>query len=96
MKYVTVIVLYVIFSVASALAGVWGVLSLVTGDTSRISRITHAMDRLLAAMLGWDGKSTVSRECGTDDCRFCTVLCRILDKLLEKHHCEKEAARRRV
>lgn len=94
MKYVTVIVLYVVFSIASALAGVWGVLTLLTGDTSRISRICHAMDRVLAAMLGWDGRSTVSKECGTDDCKFCAVLCRILHRLLEPYHCEKEAARR--
>lgn len=51
------------------------------------------MDALLAAMLGWDGRSTVSKECGRSDCRFCRWLCRALHWLLEREHCAREAQR---
>lgn len=88
----TVILLYIIFSITSMLAGIYGILTLVTG-TSRISRITRAMDCLLAAMLGFDGRSTVSKECGKSNCVLCKLLCKALHYTLEKEHCEKEAAR---
>jgi hypothetical protein len=85
-------VLYVIFSIAAALAGVAGVIALCFGRTTYLSRICRAMDALLAALLGWDGRSTVSKECGASDCRFCRVLCRVLSALLERDHCARERA----
>lgn len=86
----TVTILYILFSIAAMFAGLWGVLSLITG-TKRISRICQAMDRLLAAMLGWDGRATVSKECGSSNCKFCIYLCKVLNNILEKDHCLKEA-----
>lgn len=87
MKYITVIALYFVFSIASALAGLWGLVFF-----WRISAVTQAMDRTLAAMLGYDGHSTVSKECDKSDCRFCRVLCAVLDRILEKGHCGKEGS----
>lgn len=88
LAYLTVPTLYVIFAFAAMLAGVWGLLSVpMTMSFDRLSRITVAMDRLAAAMLGWDGRSTISKECGGDDCRFCRVLCRVLNYVLQKDHC---------
>ena len=92
LAYVMVPVLYVVFAAAAAVAGVVGLLSLLTGSTKPISRICRAMDALLAAQLSiffpsWDGRATVSNECGRTDCRFCRVLCAVLN-LMQKDHCE--------
>ena len=89
----TAIVLYVIFTIASLLAGVIGLVALCFGRTRYTTNVSHAMDMTLAALLGWNGRSTVSKECGKSDCRFCRVLCAILHRILEKNHCEKEGRR---
>lgn len=91
-KYISVVVLYVIFSAAACGAGLLGLLGLAAGNTHYISNICKAMDKLLAAMLGWDGASTVSRECGKSSCRFCRILCPVLSWALREDHCAKEAA----
>lgn len=96
MRYVTAIFLYILFSITSMAAGVVGALSLFTFKTRRISAIMHSMDMLLAAILGWDGRSTVSKECGREleggsPSRFCRCLCYALDKTIEEGHCKKEA-----
>jgi len=86
MKYITVVVLCIIFSLAAMISGVWGLFF-------NTAHIFKAQDRLLAAMLGWDGKETVSRECGKSECRFCKIICKLLHKFLEPNHCEKEGAK---
>ena len=92
MKYLTALFLYAVFSVTSALAGLLGiVVGLIRRDGQYTANVMHSMDMLLAALFGWDGRSTVSKECGRSDCRFCRVLCSILDFLIEKDHCKKEA-----
>lgn len=91
MKYATAFLLYVLFALASALAGVIGVLALPLRP-KYTANVMHSMDMTLAALLGWDGRSTVSKECGKSDCRFCRVLCWVLHRILEKDHCAKEAA----
>lgn len=88
-----VLVLYVLFSVAAALAGAAGLVGLCLGRTRYVSRISRAMDALLAAVLGWDGRETVSKECARSDCRFCRWLCAALNLLLERDHCTREAQR---
>lgn len=91
-KYLTVVILAFLFWGASILSGLWLLLSLLTGQLKKASYIFQAQDRLLAAELGWDGRSTVSKECGkSGDCRFCKAICKILDKILEKDHCKRES-----
>lgn len=57
----------------------------------------RAMNRLCgAAWLGFEGKNTISKECGLrlkagEDCTFCKRLCSLLN-LGDPNHCEKEAA----
>lgn len=89
----TVAVLYAVFSLAAMLAGGVGLVGLACGRTTYASNICRAMDALLAAMLRWDGRSTVSKECGRSGCRFCRWLCAALNFMLERGHCAKEAAR---
>lgn len=91
MKYVTAFVLYVIFSIVSMLAGLIGILAL-PFKPQYTANVMHSMDMTLAALLGWDGRSTVSKECGKSDCRFCRALCWLLHRILEKDHCAKEAS----
>jgi len=56
----------------------------------RIQNIVRSMDRLNAALLGWSGANTISGECGADNCRFCTWVCKILN-VAEEGHCRKTA-----
>lgn len=94
MKYLTAAALYFIFAITSMLAGVAGLVGLALGRSRYVANVMHSMDMLLAALLGWDGRSTVSRECGASSCRFCRVLCAVLNVILERDHCAKEAQRR--
>lgn len=86
------------FSIAAAFAGVIGLVGLAV-DVARgrgarhTANIMHSMDMLLAAILGWDGRSTVSKECGRSACRFCRLVCAVLHRVLERDHCAKEAQR---
>lgn len=50
-------------------------------------RNASAADKATAAFLGWSGSRTVSKECNESTCRFCRVLCRILNKVLQDNHC---------
>lgn len=94
--YILVPIIYIIFTLTSIVAGFVGLLSLLTGSGSHISRIMHAMNVLAAAQLSiffpWTGLNTVSKECGRNtNCRFCKWLCAILN-WADKDHCAKEAA----
>ena len=100
----TGLVLYFIFSFFSALAGLIGLAAL-PFSTKYTANVMHSMDMLLAALFGWNGRSTVSKECGRElaapqPCRFCRVLCAVLSYkvfgrwyVLEADHCKKEAAK---
>ena len=35
------------------------------------NNVLTALDRLMAALLGWSGRHTVSAECGASKCAFC-------------------------
>ena len=93
---VLVPLIYAIFCLSSAIAGVVGLASFLTGSTKALSRITHAMDVLAAAQLSvffpaWSGRTTVGAECGSDiECKFCSWLCGILN-WMEDRHCERAA-----
>lgn len=96
--YIIVPIIYIIFTLTSIVAGFVGLLSLLTGSGSHISRIMHAMNVLAAAQLGiifpsWSGRDTVSKECGRREtkCKFCKWLCKVL-AWADKDHCAKEAA----
>ena len=91
MKYVTAVVLYGLFSVVAMFAGLVGLLAL-PFKPQYTANVSHSMDMLLAALMGWDGRSTVSKECGKSTCRLCRFLCAVLDRILEKDHCAKEAS----
>ena len=90
MKYVTAVVLYAVFSVVAMFAGLVGLLAL-PFKPQYTANVSHSMDMLLAALMGWDGRSTVSKECGRSPCKLCRFLCAVLDRILEKDHCAKEA-----
>lgn len=75
------------------LAGIaLGLASLVTGRTDYISRVFKMTDRTAAAVLGYTGENTVSKECGRSSCRACKLLCLVLGIwLAQPDHCKQEA-----
>ena len=103
MKYITAFVLFFVFAAASIAAPFVALFAILTGQFRYAGNITHSEDMTLAALIApligrdWNGRSTVSKECGRDldeprPCRFCRVLCAVLDKILEPGHCRKEAS----
>lgn len=99
MKYVTALVIWVLFVLATIGGFVLGMGALLIGRTRYASNNAHAQDRAAAAFLGWDGDATISKECGRElayapkPCRFCRILCAILNVVLEPDHCRKEGAK---
>jgi hypothetical protein len=96
MKYILAVVLYFLFTITAMLAGLQGLVMLLF-KPRMTANIMHSMDMLLAAQLGWNGRSTVSKECGLEllngnPCTFCTTLCKILTKI-DTLHCEREASK---
>lgn len=99
MKYLTAVVLFFIFAAASIAAPAFALIALALFQTRYAGNLVHAMDMTAAAILGWNGRSTVSKECGRQltsgqrPCRFCRIVCKLLDRFLERGHCQKEAAK---
>jgi hypothetical protein len=92
LQAITLVALYFIFSAASLVATFLIPLAL-PFNHRYAGNLLKAKDKELAGVLGWDGKNTVSKECGRDSsCRFCRIVCKILHYVLEPNHCEKEAA----
>lgn len=98
MRYLAVPVIWVLFWLAGIVAPPIALLrALVTRSTSPISDTFQAQNRAAATVLGFDGKRTISAECGlrlreNPDCQPCRTLCKALSKVLEhEDHCEKEA-----
>lgn len=52
-----------------------------------LDNVLLTFDRLLAALLGWSGKYTVSAECAVSRCRFCKAI----RYLLGVKHCTEAA-----
>ena len=95
MRYVTAVILFAVFVLAATFAPYLAIVGLALGQVRYAGNIAHSLDMLLAAMLGWNGRATVSEECGKqiiagNPCRFCRLVCSLLDKFLETDHCRKE------
>lgn len=87
------VLLGVPFAITSVLAGLAGlVLSPLYGVNEYAKNLLRAADKHAAAFLGFDGRSTISAECGASTCRACALLCRALD-WIQKGHCEGAALR---
>lgn len=99
-------VLFVLATIAGLFAGVGALLLslplqlLKLEGAKRLQRYAsnniHAADCAAAAFLGWDGRSTISKECGREilagkPCTFCTFLCKTLHRVHD-NHCEQEGA----
>lgn len=90
MKYITVPVIWLLFVLAQPFAMMFALFSLLGGTSTYASSILRAQDKATAAFLGWSGDQTVSKECEQSDCRFCKVLCAVLNVILEPNHCKKQ------
>jgi hypothetical protein len=94
MRYLAALGIWILFVLAVPVGFVVGLLALPFGRRARnyASRIFRSHNRAAATLLGFDGRSTISSECGRRDCRACRVLCRILAYVLQHpNHCQEEA-----
>lgn len=87
-----VLLCYSAFSLACLMAIIMAPVGVATKKQGYASNIVHAMDCLMAAVLGWDGKNTVSAECGADRHGLCKTICALLD-IFDTGHCARLAKR---
>lgn len=89
-KALAFIIVYFLFSVSSILTPLWIWVWLLF-NPSQAGKILHAMDCQAAANIGYNGRATISKECGRqhDKTTFCRRLCRWLD-WADNGHCERE------
>lgn len=86
--------LWLPFSAACLLAiplALWAVL---VDESAYAKDLLRAMDKVMAALLGWGGRYTVSAECGSrrSGCRFCRWMCGVLNRI-DPGHCSGAAQR---
>lgn len=87
----TLLVLIVIFCVATFLTPVWFFLLVFVGRWEQAGYVLQAMDRLSAANVGFSGKNTISKECGLcETCWLCKPVCAALAWAIGKPHCKDE------
>jgi hypothetical protein len=85
------IAVWAIFTVTGLVAGMQVVVCLLACRFRQAGNIFRAMDCLAAAQIGYDGRKTVSKECGMQHKKssFCRKLCPMLD-WADDGHCERE------
>lgn len=64
-------------------------LSLFGGTSTYAAAVLKAQDKATAAFFGFSGEATVSKECEESECKWCKLLCYVLNKTLEANHCKK-------
>ncbi len=89
---VALFVLWLPFSIVAILSVPISLIALITDEWPYAKKVLKAMDKLMAAILGWDGTYTISAECGRSSCTFCNVICWILNKI-QPGHCVGAAER---
>lgn len=89
-----ILLCYISFAIACVVSIFLIPVSLVFKEFKYARRVLLAQDRVLASVMGFDGTSTVSRECGllasSGRCGWCCLLCKLLN-LLDPGHCERAA-----
>lgn len=97
MKYLAGLIIWFLFWVAGIVAPVVAIVrALLTWNADPISNTFHAQNRVAATVLGFEGRLTISSECGLRDCSFCNRLCAILSWALDHpRHCQEEAKNKR-
>ena len=88
MKTIGGLILWFVFSVAGLIAIPVLLFGVLTSNERIWSPVGRAMDRVLAALLGYSGKYTTSAELAVSNRH--QWLRKLVDRL-EKGHCEKEA-----
>lgn len=89
---VALFVLWLPFAVLALVAIPISLVAIVFNEMPYGKDVLRAMDKLGAAVLGWSGRNTISAECGAANCRFCKLICRMLDAI-QRGHCEGAARR---
>lgn len=92
LKLAVALGLWLMFSLASLVAIVVGLVAIVFDEMPYGKNIVKAQDRLTAALLGHSGSRTLSAEMGASKCQMCRAVCSVLS-LIEADHCDKAARR---
>lgn len=97
MKYLSALVIWLLFWMAGIVAPLVALVrALFTFSADPISDTFHAQNRVAATVLGFNGKLTISSECGLSDCSWCKRLCAVLSwALRHPNHCAEEAKDKR-
>ena len=88
MRKLVSLALWLAFSLLT-LAGIAAApVAILAGKWGYAKQLGASMDRLGAAVLGWGGDYTISAECGSRKatCRFCILVCKLLD-MAQPGHC---------
>jgi len=81
------------FAATSIVAGVVGLLvSPLYGTRAYPKNLLRASDKQAAALLGFDGRATISAECGASECKLCRAVCALLN-MIDNGHCEGASRR---
>lgn len=89
MKYFVILIIWILFVLVQPLAMFAALLSLLGGTSTYAVNILRAQDKATATFFGFSGERTVSKECEESECKWCKLLCYILNKTLEDNHCKK-------
>lgn len=88
---VAIFVLWLPFSLG-ALAAIVVAFWAIFFDWGYAKKLLKLLDKLCAGVLGFSGEYTISAECGRAECRFCKVVCWLLD-FIQPGHCKGAAER---
>jgi hypothetical protein len=89
-QMLAILTLLTIFFIAAIPIGLIYILIGVFSTTPHVWEVLVAMDKFIAAALGWSGKYTVSAQCGVRDTIGARTLRAILNTI-KREHCEDAA-----
>lgn len=89
-KLAIILVLWLPFTLGCLVAGVVSLLAILFDWTTYGKNVLRAMDKVLAAVLGFSGYFTLSAECGIATIQPWTTLRWLLNKI-QAGHCEGAA-----
>jgi len=89
-KIILILLLWVPFSLGAAAAIIVSLLAILLDENVYAKDVLRAMDKLLAAVLGFSGFYTLSAECGVTE-KQPWILLKTLLNMIQSGHCEGAA-----
>jgi len=89
-KVALILILWLPFSIGAIASVIVSLLAILFDEVEYGRNVLRAMDKTLAAVLGFSGYYTLSAECGVATAQPWVCLCWLLDKI-QAGHCEGAA-----